>query len=199
MHTEQLFSLVVLILVMVGTPGPNNLMLIASGANFGMRRSVPHILGITVGCQALLLAVAFGLGKLLVLYPPAVTVLRILSALFLGYVAIRLLNAGGPTGQSDSPVNRPISFWQATLFQWINPKAWIICLAIVTTYVHPSHLLDSMVVIALVFQITSIPLLVIWNAGGQFLKHWLQHGSRLLWFNRVMALCLVGSVYPLIL
>ncbi|MGD8174893.1 LysE family translocator [Marinimicrobium sp. ARAG 43.8] len=197
MSTEQLLSLAGFVVVMVGTPGPNNLMLMASGVNFGLRRSVPHLVGIAFGCQALLLAAAFGLGQVLALYPSAVIILRVLSAAFLGYMAWLLLSTR-TAPESDTNASHPMRFWQATLFQWVNPKAWLICLALVATHTDPHHLAVTTAWASLVFLLIGVPIMVAWTAGGMVMKTWLQTGERLLWFNRLMALLLVASLYPII-
>ncbi|XOZ34503.1 LysE family translocator [Halomonadaceae bacterium KBTZ08] len=196
MQTEQLISLTGLVLVMVGTPGPNNLMLMASGVNFGVVRSLPHVAGIIAGCQTLLLAMMLGLGQLLKTYPLVQTLLQILSALFLVYIAW-LLAGSGRLGDTSGRPERPISFWQALLFQWINPKAWMICMAIVAAYTDPEQLAMTAFWTSLVLAVVSLPLIVTWNVSGQVLKYWLQQGKRLLWFNRLMALLLIGCLYPM--
>lgn len=196
MATEQLISLAGLVLVMVGTPGPNNLMLMASGVNFGVFRSLPHVAGIIIGCQTLLLAMMLGLGQLLRTYPIAQTVLQILSAFFLLYIAW-LLAGTGRLGDTSGRPDRPITLWQALLFQWINPKAWMICIAIVAAHIDPARLATTAFWTCLVFAVVSLPLILTWNASGQMLKHWLQKGRRLLWFNRVMAVLLIGCLYPI--
>lgn len=196
MHTEQLVSLTGLVLVMVGTPGPNNLMLMASGVNFGVFRSLPHVAGIIAGCQTLLLAMTLGLGQLLKTYPVAQTILQILSACFLLYIAW-LLVGSGRFGETSGQPERPITFWQALLFQWINPKAWMICIAIAAAYTDPEQLVTTAFWTSLVLAVVSLPLIVTWNASGQVLKYWLQEGRRLLWFNRLMAVLLIGCLYPI--
>lgn len=195
MPTEQLLSLTGFILVMVGTPGPNNLMLMASGVNFGVRRSMPHLAGVAFGCQILLLVAALGLGQLMLLHPAANTVLRALSAVFLCYMAWLLVVSTG-AGESKGQAAHPMSFWQATLFQWVNPKAWLISTVLIATYTDPAHLVQTTAWASLAFLLVGTPLLMVWNASGQVLQHWIQQGRRLLWFNRAMAVLLLGSLYP---
>lgn len=192
MQSELVLSTAGIVLVMVGAPGPNNLMLMASGVNFGIRRSVPHMVGIVLGCQVLLVAMAVGLGELLERYPQAEVALTVLSVLFLTYVALLLWRAKGFKAQGSGA--RPMSLWEAAVFQWVNPKAWMMCLAMVATLGQPSELWQSLFWVALTFGLLSLPLLTLWNAGGQMLNLWLQRGSRLKWFNRIMALLLIGSM-----
>ncbi|MEK7260095.1 MAG: LysE family translocator [Pseudomonadota bacterium] len=201
MQPEQLLPLIGFIIAMVATPGPNNLMLMAAGANFGFRRSLPHLLGISVGCQILLLAIALGLGKLFETYPQVVTVLRAAGSLFLLYMAWQLLRPAAGLGQSGAAVAkevRPLTFWQAALFQWINPKAWMMTITAVATFANPAQFVVSTLIIGMLFLVLGFPLISAWNVGGAALKHWLQQGRRLVRFNRVMAVLLVGSLYPLL-
>lgn len=205
MPLEQWLSLAGFVLVMVGTPGPNNLMLMASGVNFGVQRSLPHLSGVAFGCQILLVVAALGLGQLMALHPAANTVMQVLSALFLCYMAW-LLVASRPEPQDgsrgehapDARAAHPMSFWQATLFQWVNPKAWLITTVLVATYTDPAQMLESTARASLAFLVVGTPLLFFWNAAGQLLQQWIREGQRLLWFNRSMAVLLLGSLYPLV-
>lgn len=197
MQFEQLLSLTGIVLVMVGTPGPNNLMLLASGVNFGVRRSLPHVAGIVVGCQVLLLGVAFGLGQLLVVVPGALNVLRVSGALFLIYMAASLIGSKGGL-ETTGRAARPMSFVQAVLFQWVNPKAWMICVALIASYTRPEVLPESIMFVALVLLIVGTPLILLWNIGGYTLQYWLKMGNRLRWFNWLMALLLIASIYPMV-
>jgi threonine/homoserine/homoserine lactone efflux protein len=197
MQPEQLLPLIGFIFAMVGTPGPNNLMLMAAGANFGFRRSLPHIMGISVGCQTLLLAIALGLGQLLDTYPLAVTTLRIAGSLFLLNMAAQLLRSR-PGAMAQAEDAQPLTFWQAALFQWINPKAWMMTITAIATFANPAQFMLSTLIICGLFLALSLPLNSAWNVGGVALKSWLQQGRRLVYFNRVMAVLLLGSLYPLL-
>ncbi len=197
MQPEQLLPLIGFIVAMVGTPGPNNLMLMAAGANFGFRRSLPHIMGISAGCQTLLLAIALGLGQLLDTYPLAVTTLRIAGSLFLLNMAVQLLRSR-PGAMAQAEDAQPLTFWQAALFQWINPKAWMMTITAIATFANPAQFMLSTLIICGLFLALSLPLNSAWNVGGVALKSWLQQGRRLVYFNRVMAVLLLGSLYPLL-
>lgn len=197
MATEQFVSLIGFVMAMVGTPGPNNLMLISAGANFGFRRSLPHIFGIAFGCQILLLAAALGLGQLLSLYPQAMLVLRIAGALFLLYLAWGLLRARSFSGRQEGSA-QPMTFLQAALFQWINPKAWMMTITAIATYGDPAAFPFTVTVISLAFVVLGLPLISVWNLFGTSLRHWFRQEKYLLWFNRSMALMLVGSLYPVL-
>lgn len=198
MLTEQLISLAGFVTAMVGTPGPNNLMLVSAGANFGFRRSLPHIFGITFGCQVLLIAVALGLGQLLVIYPKAMVLLQVAGALFLLYLAYGLLRSRG-LGTEQNASARPMSFLQAALFQWVNPKAWMMIITAIATYSDPGAFTSTVTVISLAFIVLGLPLISTWNLFGTSLRHWLRQEKYLVWFNRTMALLLVGSLYPVLM
>ncbi|MBL7250058.1 LysE family translocator [Alloalcanivorax marinus] len=194
MPAEQFVALIGFVAVMTGTPGPNNLMLMASGANAGFRRSLPHILGIAFGCQVMLLCVALGLGSLLSRFPEAVTALRIGGALYLLYLAWRLARTRHL--KQDHRDARPLTFAQAALFQWVNPKAWMMILTGMATFTQPAHFTASVTLVAGAFLIIGLPLISAWNLFGAALKSRLHQGHRLAVFNRAMALLLVASLYP---
>ncbi len=198
MPVEQIWPLMAFIIVMTGTPGPNNFMLMTSGANFGFRRSVPHILGITVGCQVLLVAMALGLGSLFVLWPPAEIVLRILCVVILVYLAWLLVRPGGGNSSARKRA-RPLKFIEAALFQWVNPKAWMMTIAAVATYTQPGNMVTGVAIIALLFALLGIPLIATWNLFGVSLQRWLDNPVRARNFNWLMAILLLASLYPIII
>jgi threonine/homoserine/homoserine lactone efflux protein len=125
-------------------------------------------------------------------------VLKLAGSGFLVYMAVQLLKpsaaALGEAGQV-----RPLSFLQAALFQWINPKAWLMLITGLATYVNPAQMLVSTLLIGVTFAVVGLPLTCLWNVGGVALKDWLQHGRRLMLFNRVMAGLLLISLVPLLL
>jgi len=110
------------------TPGPNNLMLMASGANFGFRRTIPHMLGVGLGFTVMIVLVGVGLAQIFEAYPEARTALKIISVIYLLYLAWKIANAAAPTSAEEA--GTPITFIQAALFQWVNPKAWSMAFSI---------------------------------------------------------------------
>jgi len=197
MNPEQLLPLCAFTMVMVGTPGPNNLMLMSAGANFGYRRSIPHILGISVGCQVLLWAIALGLGQVLETYPQAALLLKACGGMFLIYMAYQLARPRKSQLEIDKEI-KPLTFLQAALFQWINPKAWLMLVTVIATFGSHEHFFSSILTIAVIFFVMGFPLISAWNIGGVALKGWLHHGQRLVRFNQVMAVLLLLSMYPLL-
>ncbi len=197
MTVDQLIPVALFVIAMVGTPGPNNLMLLTAGANFGFRRSLPHILGITMGCQVLLLAIALGLGQMFSAWPLSILLLKLGGGGFLVWMAVQLLRPRA-AALGEAAEARPLSFLQAALFQWVNPKAWLMLITGLATYVNPQQMLVSTLLIGATFALVGLPLTCLWNVGGVALKDWLQHGRRLLHFNRLMAVLLLVSLLPLL-
>ena len=196
MNPDQYLPLVAFTMVMIGTPGPNNLMLMSAGANFGFRRSIPHILGITVGCQVLLWAIALGLGQLLEAYPQAAFLLKAGGGMFLLYMAYQLARPRKSKLEVDKEI-KPLTFLQAALFQWVNPKAWLMLVTVISTFSVRENFFFSVLTIAVIFFFMGIPLISAWNIGGVALKGWLQQGQRLMRFNQAMAALLLLSMVPM--
>jgi threonine/homoserine/homoserine lactone efflux protein len=195
--TPQLFvALALFAFVSSITPGPNNTMLLASGANFGLRRTVPHLTGVMVGFFVLILCVGLGLGGLFAAYPVLHTVLKVLGGLYLLYLAFKIATADGVGGGKTG--GKPQTFWQAAAFQWINPKAWAMALGAVTTYAPQAHYVANVVIIAAVFAAINIPCVTTWAAFGMGLRRFLDRPKVLRAFNLIMAALLVLSLYPIV-
>lgn len=192
---ETLLSQIGIIAVITGSPGPNNLLLMTTGLHFGLRRSLPLVLGILLGCALMIISTSVGISQLFAAAPISKTLIGLFSATFLAYLIVRLLQASG-TGQAPGTLQTPWGLWQGALFQWLNPKAWLMCITLVKTTATPQ--LGSALQLAFLFCLVAAPLLLIWSAGGQYLTHWLSNPRRLRWFNRIMALCLLGSAVNLI-
>jgi threonine/homoserine/homoserine lactone efflux protein len=180
------------------TPGPNNLLLAASGANFGIRRTLPHLLGVVCGVPLLVLAVGLGLGSVFQRHPDVHTVLKFVGAVFLIYLAWRIATAGPTT--TDTAPGRPLTFLQAALFQWVNPKAWIFTISAIATYTTVGgRAAVEIAVILVVSALTTIGATITWAAFGAGLNRFLQESPRLLRaFNIGMALLLVLSIVPMV-
>src|SRR5690606_9537052 len=142
--------------------------------------------------QILLLAAAFGLAQVMTGWPPAMPILRAGGAIFVLYLAWLLLRARAPGERQEGA--RPLSFLEAALFQWVNPKAWLMTVTAVATYGQPGEFTSSIVLISLYFFVLGLPLISLWNLGGAALRDWLGREARLQWFNRGMAVLLVASM-----
>jgi threonine/homoserine/homoserine lactone efflux protein len=177
------------------TPGPNNLMLMASGANFGVRRTLPHVTGVVLGFGFMNLAMGLGLAELFRLLPWLYPILRYGAALYILYLAYRMATAKGVgSAVTDS---QPMTFLGAVAFQWINPKAWVMGLGAITTYAQPGRLVRDVALIAGVFVLVGVPCALAWTMFGLGIKRFLRRGWTLKVFNGVMAVLLVASLYPL--
>jgi len=135
------------------TPGPNNLMLMASGANFGYRRSIPHMLGISLGHMLMIVLVGLGLIGLFELFPVLDTVMKVLSVTYLLFLAWKTANAAPPA--EGAAAGTPLTFLQAAAFQWVNPKAWFMALTAITVYSH-DRTLPGVVLVAAIFSASNL-------------------------------------------
>lgn len=177
------------------TPGPNNLMLMASGANFGFRRTLPHMLGIVGGLSVMALLVGAGLMALFDALPALNLVLKVASVCYLLWLALKIATAA-PMAERDAD-SRPMTFLQAAAFQWVNPKAWAMCLSAITLYA-PDRTLLSVAIVAGAFAIVCFPAISVWAWLGTVVRQWLSNATRLKVFNITMAALLVASLYPVL-
>ncbi len=178
------------------TPGPNNLMLMASGVNFGFRRSVWHILGINLGFVSLVLAAGFGLAALLLALPAAKTALKLAAAAYMLWLAWKIAHAAAPA-EAHASGGQPMTLMQAAAFQWVNPKAWAMALGAVSAYAKGGDL-ASIALVALVFCLVNLPSISTWVLAGEAMRRLLTNPNRLAAFNWTMAGLLVLSLWPVL-
>ncbi|CUH49635.1 LysE family translocator [Ruegeria atlantica] len=195
MTYDILLALIAFAFVSSITPGPNNLMLMASGANFGFRKSIPHMLGIGLGFTFMVLLVGTGLVQLFDRYPISYTALKFASVAYLLFLAWKIAHAAPAKGQNTT--GTPMTFLQAAAFQWVNPKAWAMALTATTAYT-PDQTLLAIIVVALVFGAVNLPSVSTWTVLGQQMARILTNPRRLVVFNWTMAALLVGSLYPVL-
>jgi threonine/homoserine/homoserine lactone efflux protein len=174
------------------TPGPNNLMLLASGTNFGWRRSLPHLLGISFGFGVMLVLVGLGLGEVFTRYPGLHDGLKWASLAYLLYLAFKVATAAPPTARNEAG-GRPMGFGAAALFQVVNPKAWAMALTAVTAYADL-----GVAAIAAVFVLVNLPCCGSWALLGEQMRRWLHRPRALQAFNWGAAALMVVSVLPLL-
>lgn len=196
MSPEILLALVGFSVASSVTPGPNNLMLLASGVNFGFRRTIPHMLGIGIGFAFLLLCVGLGLGEVLQRAPALHMAIKVVGVAYLIYLAYKIATSG-PIENRDGEA-RPFSFLQAAAFQWVNPKAWFMAVTAMSVYTSPANYVFSVVLVAVVFAIINIPCVSVWAGMGVALRRLLSDPRTLRWFNIAMALLLVASLWPML-
>lgn len=196
MNQTALLALSAFALVSSITPGPNNMMLMASGANFGLRRTVPHALGVGIGFTLMIILVGVGLMGIFDLFPVLNSVLKVVSVAYLLWLAWKIANAAAP-GDGESPRGKPMTFVQAMLFQWVNPKAWTMALSAIALYA-PDRNFGAVLLVAIVFGLVNLPSTSLWAVLGVSLRGWLSSPARLKAFNWTMAALLVGSLALLI-
>lgn len=177
------------------TPGPNNLMLLASGANFGFARTIPHMLGVALGFVFMAFLMGVGLARAFQTIPQLHTVLTVVSAAYLLWLAWKIANAAPPKEGGDT--GTPMTFLQAAAFQWVNPKAWAMALSAVTIYA-PSDTAMAMLVVAAVFGAVNLPSVSLWCLLGVQMRRLLTNPVRLSAFNWTMATLLVASMVPVL-
>ncbi len=196
MTADLLVAYVAYAIVMSITPGPNNAMLVASGATFGFRRTLPHLFGVAIGIIIMIVAVGLGLGSLFEAWPPLFELLRWGGAVSLLWMAWRMARSRRLKGGGSA--SRPLSFVGAVAFQWVNPKAWVLSLAAVASYVPQDAYVRNLLLAAVVFGLVAIPSFGLWAGFGLALRRFLEAPGRIVLFNRVMAALLVLSIYPIL-
>jgi len=178
------------------TPGPNNIMMFSSGLNYGVRRSLPHFFGIFVGFPLMVVAVGLGVAFLFERLPLLHVFLKIIGSLYLLYLAFKIATA--KTGIENRDSSKPLTFVQAALFQWVNPKAWILALSSVATFtIIQGNLFSAVLIIAAAFMLATLPCVGFWLCSGHFAKRFVKSNSALMFFNWAMALLLVLSLLPI--
>jgi threonine/homoserine/homoserine lactone efflux protein len=196
MPLETFLALVLFAFTTSITPGPNNMMLFASGVNFGFLRTVPHMLGIGVGFFSLLIAVGLGLGALLHTVPLLYLILKFAGGAYLLWIAWKI---GTSRSLSDGKTGaQPMTFLGAAAFQWVNPKAWVMAVTAMATYTSADAYLLTVFLVGFAFAIVNLPSVSTWAGFGSALREWLSVPARLKWFNVSMAILLVASLWPML-
>ncbi len=191
MTPDMILALAVFAFVSSVTPGPNNLMLMASGANFGFRRTVPHMLGVGLGFSFMVGMVGLGIAGLFAAFPAAHQVLKWASVAYMLWLAWKIANAAPPREGAAGGV--PLTFVQAAAFQWVNPKAWAMALTAIAVYA-PGREVGTVVLVAGVFGAVNLPTVSSWTVMGQAMRRALTSPGRLRAFNWTMAGLLVASL-----
>jgi len=187
------------------TPGPNNLLLMSSGALFGWQRSLPHLAGILLGFAILMTASVLGLGTIVAKWPWLITGVRVLGASWLAWLGLRYLGAGlrGPAASADlspAPISRPFRFHEGVLFQWVNPKALVLAISAAGAYIAIAEsVLDRAIIIVGVFFLAGAINCTTWLLAGNALNRYLSSGKSASWVNGGMgALLLLTALHVLI-
>ena len=180
------------------TPGPNNMMLLASGVNFGVKRTLPHWLGVSLGHCVMLLLVGAGLESLLKAYPFVYQVMKVTGFAYLVYLAWGLARSGAPKRNGEE-ATQPITFLGAAAFQWVNPKAWIMTIGYFSNYMPTDASLSFVVLTCLMFSAINFPSVGVWVWLGTKLVHYLQNDKLRRIFNGTMAVLLIASMVPVLI
>ncbi len=195
MTADLFLALLAFAFVTSVTPGPNNIMLLASGVNFGFRRTLPHMFGIAIGHAFMVFVVGVGLVGVFITFPIARLVLTVVSVVYMLWLAWKIANAAPPEGSNAK--GRPLTFLQAAAFQWVNPKAWIMSLGAVTLYA-PGQEWLAVAWVALGFLSVGWTTTMIWTVLGLGLRRFLQKPATLRAFNFTMAALLIASLWPVL-
>jgi threonine/homoserine/homoserine lactone efflux protein len=175
------------------SPGPNNLMLTASGANFGFRRTLPHILGVCIGFPLMVAAIGIGLGRVFEEVPAVHSALKVAGSAYLLWLAWRIASAGA--AEPGDAGARPLSFLEAAAFQWINPKAWIMATGAISTFTLAGEaMLPQVLTIAAIFTVISVPSATVWTLLGLGIARLMKSPLGLRLFNLSMGALLALSV-----
>ncbi|RWF55800.1 MAG: LysE family translocator [Mesorhizobium sp.] len=197
MTLDAFLALLVYAFVTSITPGPNNFMLLASGVNFGFAKTIPHMLGISIGFLVLLLAVGFGLGAVLTAFPALHTGLKIAGGVYLLYLAWKIAMSRSLSGKGEANA-RPMRFIDAAAFQWVNPKAWVMAITAMVVYAIPEHPFLSVALISIAFTVVNLPSVSVWAGFGMALRRFLSNPVRLKWFNIAMGVLLAATLWPML-
>ncbi|RMO69597.1 hypothetical protein ALQ35_03092 [Pseudomonas fluorescens] len=197
MQALDYYAVALFVIATCVTPGPNNVMLMSSGANFGMGRTLRHVAGINIGFPLMVVAVGLGAGAIFRQYPGLHDGLQVIGAVYLLFLAYQI--ARSPTTDLGDPSRQPLGFTGAALFQWVNPKAWVMAVGAVLAYTSPLGGYTLQVfLIALLFFLFGTPCSMVWVFFGQYLRRFLTRPRHLKVFNIAMSLVLVVSLIPVI-
>ncbi len=197
MTFDVILALIAFAAVSSITPGPNNLMLMASGANFGLLRTVPHMLGVSIGFVFMVVLVGAGLIQIFDAFPVTYTVLKVVSVTYLLFLAWKIASNRKPPRGTDTS-GKPMTFVQAAAFQWVNPKAWTMALTALGVYAPASPTFMNILVVAGAFGLTNFPAITTWVLMGQQMSRFLNTPRRLMIFNVTAGLLLVATLYPIL-
>jgi threonine/homoserine/homoserine lactone efflux protein len=194
MRPDIFFALIAFCVVAGVTPGPNNMMLMASGVNFGLRRSLPHLTGVVLGFALMVALVGAGLASIFAAAPWALPLMRWAGAAYLVWLAWRIANSG--VAGEGAVSARPLGFLGAAAFQWINPKGWVMAISALTTYAIDASYAKTVAVVALTCLVVAIPCSGVWVLFGAAMRRFLADSRRARTFNLTMAGLLVVSIAP---
>jgi len=180
------------------TPGPNNIMLLSSGLTFGYKRTIPHTLGISFGFPIMVICVGLGVGKLFEVFPFIYTTLKVVGIIYLVWMAWHIANTKG-SPDTKNKRDKPFTFLQAALFQWVNPKAWVVAITSTAAFITDHQIaVIQVMIIACIYFFSALLSTNSWSLGGVMLKRSIQNERLVQIFNITMAILIVGSILPFV-
>lgn len=194
-YFDQMLALALFAFVSSVTPGPNNVMLLASGVNFGMRRTVPHGLGISLGFGLMVGLLGLGLGAVFLKLTWLPNALKVVGLVYMLWLAWRIAGSGPVEGGESR--GKPLTFLEAAAFQWVNPKGWMMGLSAVSAYSVAEEPLSNALLVALIFAVVNLPCVSVWALFGSAMRRFLSDPRTARVFNITMALLLVLSIWPI--
>ena len=198
MISQQLtIAFIVFGAAMLFTPGPNNIMLMASGLNYGFRRTLPHVAGVTLGFSFLVAVIGLGLGAVFAAYPVLHTILKYAGTAYLVYLSVMIARSG-PAETGNTGEGRPMTFLGAAMFQWVNVKGWVIAVGAVTAYAAIAAYPLNIVMLSVLLFVIGLGSSLSWVVLGTSLQPLVRSPRAVRIFNTVMAMLLLASLYPVL-
>ena len=194
MNASLFVSYLLFCVVMTCTPGPNNALVMLSGARVGIRKTLPLVLGIAFGVAVQLFAIGIGLNQVFLALPQLQFILSLIGTAYILWLAWKIASSGPLNIELEQKPS--MGFLQGALFQWVNPKAWIISISTIATYFALNHHVSDILYAALILMMVSIPCVGVWAVGGLFLRQYLMKPRFALSFNIMMAIALLVAVLP---
>ena len=195
---DYYFAILLFAFTATVTPGPNNVMIMASGLNYGIKRSLPHFFGICLGFPVMVVLVGLGIGTIFERFPVVHEFIKVAGVAYLLYLSWRIATSSPVSLEGER--GKPLSFWQAVLFQWVNPKAWVMVTGAVAAFTSVSTgIYFQVLLITSAFALVTFPCVGMWMSFGMGLQRLLRAPSHQRIFNISMAVLLVSSVAPVII
>lgn len=194
MNSALFLSYLLFCLVMTSTPGPNNALVMLSGARFGLKKTFPLILGIACGVALQLIAIGLGLNQIFQWFPILQLLFSLIGTAYILWLAWKIATSGPLQMRLEEKPS--LGFVQGAMFQWVNPKAWIMSISTIATYFAVNHQFSAILYAALILLLISIPCVGIWAVAGKLLRRLLMQPKFALIFNVTMALALLLAVLP---
>lgn len=197
--TAKLISIATFTLTTTLTPGPNNIMLMSSGLTFGYKNTVPHMIGVILGFSLMVILVGLGIGIVFEQFSIVLSLLKIIGIIYLIWMSYKIATNTNRYEIDENGASKPFSFFQAAIFQWVNPKAWIVLITAVSIFTTANdNSLVPIFIIAFLYFLAGIVACNLWTLGGVMLKKLLRNNYAIKTFNISMAVLLILSIIPFI-